>query len=330
MTENRELFADLARRLFSDHAGQAVVEAAEAGQFPSALWTAVAEAGLPQILVPEANGGIGADLPDACAVMQAMGAFAVPLPLLETIVARVALAQAGLESPDGPIGLCFIDASRSLENEPTVQWAGKTDAIVAIRLEEGGGRLAMIRNPLLTSRLTLSAEPGAAITLDAVDWARPVDGFEHLRLASTLNAARIVGALGWCLDASLAYARERQQFGRPIGGFQLVQNHLGGMAGHVAAASTIMEACASAEPGHSALHAACRARLGDAIDEVVASAHQVHGAIGFSREHALNFRTRRLMQWRDMFGSTPYWRSALSTGLIGRAPEQIWASLAGA
>ncbi len=80
--------------------------------------------------------------------------------------------------------------------------------------------------------------------------------------------------------------------------------------------------------GGKALPAICDIRdeqsVVDAVDAAVTIGHQVHGAIGFSRAYSLNFRTRRLMVWRDTFGSVPYWRRVLARSFIGLSADEVW------
>ncbi len=78
------------------------------------------------------------------------------------------------------------------------------------------------------------------------------------------------------------------------------------------------------------LAAAARARLADATDAAIAISHQVHGAIGFSREYALNHRTKRLMAWRNDYGSIPYWRRTLGRNFLSHSRETLWPAVADA
>jgi len=100
------------------------------------------------------------------------------------------------------------------------------------------------------------------------------------------------------------------------------------LAGHVLAASGIVEA--AAESGSTALVAAARSRVADSADAAITICHQVHGAMGFSLEYALNARTRRLMAWRNDFGSVLYWRRALAANFIGVSRDEFWPAVADA
>src|SRR5947209_16579258 len=97
------LVLDAADRLFADAATPALVNAAENGEWPKALWQAADEAGFPDAL------GALADLPDALAILRAAGRHAVPLPLAETMLARFALREAGARMPTGPLTLAPVE-----------------------------------------------------------------------------------------------------------------------------------------------------------------------------------------------------------------------------
>src|SRR5215213_4667370 len=95
MSENRTLLTDMAEGLFAELDG---------ADFATA-WPRLAEAGFAGLLVPEDKGGFGGDWGDLFAVLRLAGQHALAAPLGETIVAHKVLAEAGIESPDGAIGL---------------------------------------------------------------------------------------------------------------------------------------------------------------------------------------------------------------------------------
>jgi acyl-CoA dehydrogenase len=100
------------------------------------------------------------------------------------------------------------------------------------------------------------------------------------------------------------------------------------LAAHMLASAGIAEAAADA--ASETLIAAARSRLGDAADAAIGIGHQVHGAMGFSKEYALNHRTRRLMAWRDDFGSVQFWRRRLAGGFVTCSREEFWPAIADA
>jgi acyl-CoA dehydrogenase len=69
--------------------------------------------------------------------------------------------------------------------------------------------------------------------------------------------------------------------------------------------------------------------LGEASDCAIEVGHQVHGAIGFTREYALNYRTRNLIAWRDQYGSVLEWKAELGRMFIGSTRDGLWAAMTG-
>ena len=88
---------DSALRLFGDHVTPQVLAAAEAGEWPAALWRAVDEAGYLDVLA-EGPGG----MVEAVAILRAAGHHAAPIPLPETMLARWLCAASGIDAPAGP------------------------------------------------------------------------------------------------------------------------------------------------------------------------------------------------------------------------------------
>ena len=133
------------------------------------------------------------------------------------------------------------------------------------------------------------------------------------------------------LAISVEYARERVQFGRPIGRFQAVQQQLAVLAGEVAAAKAACEAAADAcDRGDGTLAiAAAKCRIGQAVGTATRVAHQTHGAIGFTHEHELHHRTRRLWAWRDEYGSEGYWAEVVGRRALAAGGRGLWPLLTG-
>ena len=96
-TTTDQMVEDTANKLLRETSEQAVVEAAEKGEWPAKLWAAVTEAGLTTALDDGLDG-----LPQALAVAKATGAYPAPVPLVETILARGLAKGAGLPWPEGP------------------------------------------------------------------------------------------------------------------------------------------------------------------------------------------------------------------------------------
>ncbi|MCY4285085.1 MAG: acyl-CoA/acyl-ACP dehydrogenase [Thiotrichales bacterium] len=154
------------------------------------------------------------------------------------------------------------------------------------------------------------------------------------RMGAAMRSQQMAGALEGCLEQSLRYAADRRQFGRPIGKFQAVQHNLAVLAGEVAAATTSADAAASAIIRHGIdddrtflAVATAKIRCGQAAGAGAGIAHQIHGAMGFTREYSLQHRTRRLWAWRDEFGPETVWAIALGRHLARRGGDALWATV---
>jgi acyl-CoA dehydrogenase len=101
------------------------------------------------------------------------------------------------------------------------------------------------------------------------------------------------------------------------------------LAGQVAAAIAAAEAAVEASgdaPDEFAV-AVAKARVGEAAGKGAEIAHQVNGAMGFTREHSLHYSTRRLWSWRDEFGNESYWQQRLGRKVAAAGADALWPML---
>jgi acyl-CoA dehydrogenase len=186
----------------------------------------------------------------------------------------------------------------------------------------------------ITKDANLALEPRDTLVFDrapAVS-AAPATGVpvDAIRVFGAMaRAAQMAGALEAALDHAVRYATERKQFGRPIGAFQAIQQNLAVLAGHVAASGIAAElAFRAADRGDPRFEVAvAKVRVGEAAGVGAGIAHQTHGAIGFTYEHALHFATRRLWSWRAEFGSESAWAQALGRDVVERGAAAVWTDL---
>jgi acyl-CoA dehydrogenase len=309
-----DLLEDAVRQLLRGVCTLDAVRAIEAGGDHRQLWQAIDEAGFADALVPEAQGGAGLALHDVFGVLTLCGAHAVPVPPGETMLVRGWLARAGVALPAGSIVIGEAEDQAGDLVCPLLRMGRVADHVLLAR----GGALRLL--PLATAQAT----PAGFVLDVALRW--PADAWataiavagepQQLRaLHATLLAAQLAGALRAVFDRTLAYANDRQQFGRPIGKFQAIQHQLAEMAEQVFAARMAAQiGCRAANLVPDPLHAAiAKARTSEAALEVASLAHAIHGAIGFTAEFDLQLYTRRLHAWRQAAGSESYWH-----GVAGR------------
>jgi len=146
-------------------------------------------------------------------------------------------------------------------------------------------------------------------------------------LAAAAAAAQMTGAMQALLEMTVDYAGLRQQFGRPIGKFQALQQQLAVAVEEVHAATVAAEAALVGAPERIDRQrvAVAKIRAGQAAQILSATAHAVFGALGISAEHVLHHYTRRLHGWRMTHGGESWWARALGQSLIDRDVDFITA-----
>jgi acyl-CoA dehydrogenase len=301
------------------------------------LWEVLEELGLTLAAVPEALGGSGGTAADEFTILRAAGAHAVTVPLLETALAGWLLAAANLPLPSGPIAVGPVRAGdRVVADGGRLQ--GTVSAIVpAARLvvsghdRAGGPFIAVVPSdgvetaPASTAgdarlRVVFHDSPATVVAVGT-------DPDQLLLRGALGRCTMIVGALGTVRDLTVEYTGIREQFGRPIRRFQVVQHQLAVLVRELALAEAVTDAAIGRLLAHDTLAfaevAAAKVVCGKAAMTVAAVAHQLHGAIGITREHPLSTLTRRLLAWRADFGGERYWSQALGQALGAADPWEL-------
>lgn len=310
----RQMLTDSAERIFADHCTKALLDRAQEGEFPDDLWSVLQENGFAELAIADS----GFELGDAFAVLKVAGRHAAPLPLAE-----IMLGNRWLGSADRLVSVGLANGSQVRD----VPWGRRADAVIV--LDPAGGR------PSLLERLQVQDTgrnlAGEARDVLAMTGAAPLGSNEaSLELMTLARIAQMAGALERILELALQYANEREQFGRPIARFQAIQHNLAVMAAEVAAAVRIADAAVDALGGERFEFevAAAKARVGEAAGVCAESAHQIHGAMGFTHEHQLHHFTRRVWAWREEFGNEVYWRRRLGAHIAGLGADAVWDFLA--
>jgi acyl-CoA dehydrogenase len=156
-----------------------------------------------------------------------------------------------------------------------------------------------------------------------------IDGETVLRLGAFLRTAQMAGALSACLELCIRYAQERSQFGRPIRKFQAIQHQIALLAEEAAAVTSASRAAATAlDRGDASFELACtKLRANQAAGPSALIAHQVHGAIGITKEHSLHRFTQRLWTWRSEFGNDRHWARWLGRFVLSEETSSPWSLL---
>ena len=299
MSEERELLRGTVAALVEKHASPAAVREAMASErgYDESLWKLLCEqVGAAALVVPEELGGAGGELADAAVVLEELGKGLVPTPLLGTTLAELALLAT--DGPDADaleelaagtkIGAVVLDADVVINGDVadivlaadgerlkrlTKFTAHRVDAMDPTR------RLARIEPQDDTD---IGADPGLADT------------------AAILLAAEQIGAAARCLDLTVAYTKDRVQFGRPIGSFQALKHRMADLYVAVQSARAVVDdAIAEPSPTSAAL---ARFSASEAFSKVVAEAVQMHGGIAITWEHDIQLYFKRAHGSAQMLG----------------------------
>jgi acyl-CoA dehydrogenase len=344
MSDMRNDLLKTVDRIFDERCQRPVRESAEAGEWPAALWGALEEVGLDRAALPEEAGGSGLDFEDAMLALRRSAYHGAPLPLAETMLAGRLLAAAGLAVPQGALTVAPVQISDRLSFARNgsgatvsgaarrVPWGNACAHAVVVGALDGKDMVGLVATSGAAHGVekNLAGEPRALLEFDATPLLAlaPLTGAgTRLEVEGALyRSVQMAGALERALEYSLQYANERVQFGRPIAKFQAIQHMLAVLAGQVAAASAATDAAveASRHAGDEFAVSVAKSRVGEAAGKGAEIAHQVHGAMGYTREHNLHYSTRRLWSWRDEFGNETYWQSRLGRAVAAGGADALW------
>jgi 3-oxochol-4-en-24-oyl-CoA dehydrogenase len=319
ITEDHKALGQTAADFLTKHdargAARALLEA-DAEELPK-FWGDLAQLGWLGLHLPESVGGSGYGLPELVVVVEELGRAVAPGPFVPTVIASAVIAAAGSEALRGRWLPGLADGSVrggvGLDGEVAVRdgkAAGKIPAVL------GGGLAQILVVPAGEDALVIDVAAGgvtvetptnmdptrrsARVTLEGA----PVEVLPGGRrvlvdLARLLVAAEAAGVAAECTEQAAAYAKVRQQFGRPIAMFQAVKHHCANMlVASELAAATVWDAARAADEdagGDQLTYAAAvaAALALPAADECANLNIQVHGGIGFTWEHDAHLYLRR-------------------------------------
>ena len=332
-TGTSEQFAarELVRDWASASGATAAARAIEQGE--SDAWRPVfgslTDLGLFGVAVPEDCGGAGGSIGDLCAMVEETAKVLVPGPVATTALATLVVAdpqlRAALASGERTAGVAldgdveFDDATaRASGTAPRVLGASE-DTADGLLLVPAGGKWLLI-DPAAGDGVTVER-------LHATDFSRPLarvvlasapatvldvsaDRMENL--AATVLSAEAAGIARWALDTAVAYAKVREQFGKPIGSFQAIKHLCAEMlcrAEQVAVAAADAAGAADHDDDRQlSIAAAIAAGIGiEAVKANVKDCIQVLGGIGITWEHDAHLYLRRAYGIGQFLGGPARW-----------------------
>lgn len=302
------MFAEAIEDIVKDQCTPAVVRAIESGGSPARLWQALEDAGFLELLAPEAQGGAALPLAELFPILSTFGAYALPLPAGQTILARAVLAPHAAPLGMLTMATTFQRTASGAVSCPLTPFGVLADSVLA---RDGDDVLLL---PCANAQRLLTGVPNSQtaslIWPDERSATRFAGRGAQLSVyAATLYAALLSGAMTRVFEMTLQHCNDRVQFGKSLGKFQAVQHQLSVMAEHTAAAAIAAEAAFRAGDSDPSFLAAAMAksRTSEAAALVAATAHALHGAMGVTADYDLQLLTRRLHEWRIAHGSEAYW-----------------------
>ena len=329
--------AEMMSRVFAAHREKHGPEIGVAEWDPR-LWKQLSELGLVRLTGREDSGGSGAGWHEAAALIHAAVHHGVRIPVAEhDLLAGWLLETAGLPVGDARRTVCVLD-DRGVASR--VPWASQADRIAVVWRETDTYRLADVEVSELsiTGGSNIAHEPRDTVTFDTAGQAgTPLSPAIVDRLVlrgALIRALQVCAALDRILEMSIAHTCERVQFGRSLAKFQAVQI----LVADIAAETSLARAAVEAALGEAVrsdwtatnlgfLVAVARSCAGHAASVVVRNAHQVHGAIGTTREHRLHEFTQSALAWRSEYGSVNHWDNEVAVAAAAAGRDNLWALL---
>jgi alkylation response protein AidB-like acyl-CoA dehydrogenase len=324
VTEDHRSLHDTARRWVE--ARNPLIAARETLDAPTdelpPFWDELAAMGWLGLHVPEEHGGSGFGLAELAVVLEELGRAVAPGPILPTVLAAAVIHRMadddealdllpGLADGSTPGAVAF--ASDPDDREWSAVLGAATAKVVVVPRRDGWWALPADAVTVVEHKSLDPTRRLATVRLDgdpAGAQLGPEDRPGLVRdLAATLLAAESAGGSAWCVDTAAAYAKDREQFGRPIGQFQAVKHRCADMLGALELTRAVAwDAARGGAVAEVALAAAVAGAMApEAYAECAQGCVQVHGGIGFTWEHDAHLFLRRAMATRQLLGGAEQW-----------------------
>jgi len=326
-TDDQQAIKSTAREfLASRFKPEKVRELAESAQYDPSLWDEMSELGWPGIFVDEEHGGQGLGVLELVILTEELGYVAAPSPFFSSAAAGLMLQHAGSAEQQQR----WLPGIASGESLGTVGLIGNGSAPL-VPDAEMSSFIVLVDGDSATLVETSSADVDRVDTIeDTRPYSRvsasggdPLEGDVRgaLDRVCVALAGEMVGLSQKAMEMAVEYAKDRQQFGRPIGAYQAVSHNCAQMLIETESARSLTYYAgwaADHEPESLAVAASmAKAYASDAGFRVPARSLQVHGGIGFTWEHDLQFFLKRGKTDAHLFGTAREHRERVAelTGL---------------
>jgi alkylation response protein AidB-like acyl-CoA dehydrogenase len=350
LTDEQEMLARTARELLDARAPVSAARALRdqgSGHDPT-LWATLSELGWPAILVDEAHDGLGLGLAELAAVSEPLGRNLTATPLVSLVIATTLLRHSnhpdllrGIASGEQVVAAAWhepflrnnLDRIKTRAERTDGGWrlSGVKTAIsdglradvilVAARTDAGLGIFAL-SDPPVTAERRLDGRDSARLVLDSTFVSdasvviAPGGGEAALRAALDRGAvalcAEMLGGMQAAFEMTLAYLKTREQFGVPIGSFQVLQHRAARMFIDIELCRSVVLASArvadSAPEELPAVASMAKARCSETFLHVALETVQMHGGIGVTEEHDAGLYLKRARVTAEILGSAAWHR----------------------
>jgi alkylation response protein AidB-like acyl-CoA dehydrogenase len=337
--------------------------------FDESGWQEMSELGWAGLALPEAWGGQGLGIVDLAVLFEEMGYALAPSPLFSTTIAGLALAACGSDDQrerylrplaEGRLRgtpALWDAGSSGAPGEYALEGRAEGDGVVLdgekiLVPDAAGADLFLVATADGRRHIVDAAADGVTVSPEtSLDLTRRFSSirFDGVRVAAAdtlpgedsdfypvffricvMLAAESTGVAQRALEMSVAYAKDRRQFGRPIGAYQAVSHRCAQMLLETENSRSAVYGAAwaaDAEPESLPLAASmAKAYASDAGWRVPDAAIQVHGGIGFTWEHDLHFFLKRGRSNAAIFGDSKWHRERVAESVLSAAAAPAAAS----
>jgi alkylation response protein AidB-like acyl-CoA dehydrogenase len=276
------------------------------------VWATVADLGVTALAVPERFGGLAAHPVDLVVATERLGRWCVPGPVAESVAVAPVLLAGG---DDRLEALATGDLIATVAMPPTMPRAVDCEA-AGITLLALDGCVA----DATPGTSHASVDPSRTLYDVTISGdARPADLARAYEFGALATAAQLVGAGEALLAAGVEYAKQRTQFGRPIGAYQAIKHKLADVHIAVELARPLLYGAAlslaDGSPDTARDVSAAKVAAAEAALLAARSVLQTHGAIGFTAEHDLSLWLLRVQALRSAWGDPAAHRARVLAAL---------------
>ncbi|EGD45284.1 putative acyl-CoA dehydrogenase [Nocardioidaceae bacterium Broad-1] len=275
--------------------------------YDTTLWQTLTEQiGVTALAVPEAYGGVGCTYIEAHLVLEELGATLTPSPFVGTLLATQVLAAVGTAAAGELLEriAAGTTAAAVVPGSDLVVDAVGAEILLVLR----GDQVHAVDPSAVTVTETPAMDPTwrfATVTVDAPgDPIGTVDPAYATTVGATMMTALQAGAAREALERTVAYLKERHQFGRPLGSFQALKHRCADLLVQVETARTMSWAAAweltQPAPDRRLVHAA-KSWCSDAFSQVAAEMIQLHGGVAITWEHEAHLYFKRAHATAQLF-----------------------------